>query len=399
LQFQRSKLTPDQTPSPSESHLDSAGKFTLDFHTMLRRSAHWDALAASPLSPNPYFSRSFVASHVESGIIDPAGLRFIVLGNAFTPTAILPLLEQAARFGWTRIDSACSSPFMMDATPLVSRDAGSDWAGVLLAAIARHTNGGAFILPRLALDSAVAVQLIEALRTGGWQLDVLDAFQRPVATMAASYEAYAAQSLSKNRRKGIRRLRHRLVETGAVRHEIALSGAVDGQRLAYAVEAFLTLEARGWKGERGTALASRPETAAMLRKLHDYASDGMRMRADLLLLDEKPIAISLGFVNCGTGFMWKITLDEDYRKFAPGVILEDAILRSAHRDPAIVMLDSATGLGTPLDSLYGDRTPIGDLVFAPAAMGGFPTLLAAEKLRRRMRSGIKLLRNTLLRRR
>lgn len=378
----------------------------IDLATMLRHADAWDALAASAISPNPYFSRNFITAHAHSGTIDAARLRFIVPGNELQINAVLPLLEKAARFGWARIDSACTSPYMMAATPLVGRDAGGAWAEDMLEAIRLNGNGGAFIMPRLALDTEVAQQMIEALRRLAWQFDILDRFERPVARIARSYEEYADTSISRNRRRGIKRVRQRLEERGSVRHEVA-SG---GPRLTFAVETFLALEARGWKGERRTALASRPETTAMLRLMLEHAQEahagrsvgdvagGVNLRADILLLDEKPLAISLGFVNCDIGFMWKITLDEAYRKFAPGVILEDSILQSAHENPQLVKLDSATGLGTPLDSLYGDRDPIGDLVFAPPSLRRFQALLGAEKLRRQLRAGLKSLRDRWLRR-
>lgn len=393
MQFGRLKLTPE-TPSAPEPYPHLVNDLT----GMLRDADAWDKLGSAPISSNPYFSRSFIQAHAEFGLFDAARLRFIVIGEPSCPAAILPLIDGAARCGWKRIDSACSSPYMMTATPLVGRDANDNWAEGLLEALRRQTSDGAFIFPRLALDSPVALGMIKTVQRLGWNYEVLDEFHRPVAQIADSYDTYAKLFLSRNRRKGIRRLRHRLAQQGKVRHDV-VSG---GPRLDFAVETFLDLEARGWKGMRGTALANQPETAAMLRKLLQEsqagAKDGVNMRADILLLDEHPIAISIGFTNCGIGYMWKITLDEAYRKFAPGIILEAAILQSAHQSPMLSQLDSATGPGTPLDSLYGDRSPIGDLVLAPPSMRGFRTLLVVEKLRRRVRVGLKSLRNRLLRR-
>jgi CelD/BcsL family acetyltransferase involved in cellulose biosynthesis len=228
--------------------------------------------------------------------------------------------------------------------------------------------------------------------------EILDQFQRPVAQIVDSYGAYVRRFVSRNRRKGIKRLRHRLDEQGKLQHEVSSAGP----RLTFAVETFLAIEARGWKGSRGTALANQPATAAMLRNFLEHSqtdgNDGVRMRADMLLLDEQPIAISIGFVSCGVGFMWKIALDDSYRRFAPGVVLEDAILQSAHQSLELSQLDSATGPGTILESLYGDRVLMGDLVIAPPSMRGFGALLAAEKFRRRLRAALKSLRNRFLRR-
>ena len=63
--------------------------------------------------------------------------------------------------------------------------------------------------------------------------------------------------------------------------------------LAAAVASFLALELQGWKGRRGTAMASRPYAAAFLRQLFDGQRGPVSVRADWLALDSKPLAVSL----------------------------------------------------------------------------------------------------------
>ncbi|HSP26834.1 MAG TPA: GNAT family N-acetyltransferase, partial [Saliniramus sp.] len=265
--------------------------------------------------------------------------------------------------------------------------------------------GEPFMLPRLSLDCALGSGIVKALRRRDWPFRVFDAFERPVADLAETYEDYARAFIGRNRRKSIRRLRNRLAGTGVLRHEVATHGPA----LAAAADTFLALEAGGWKGRAGTALACRSETEHMLRAMIEDdvvdatapsggsrgASRGAGMRADLLLLDERPIAASLGFVSDGVAHMWKIADDETMRSFGPGIVLEDAILRQAHLDDGIRRLDSAAGPGSALETLYGGRTRIGDLVFVPTARGGFQALLATEDVRRRLRGLLKSLRNAL----
>lgn len=378
----------------------------LDLGEMRRLADEWDALALSAAAPNPYFSRRVIAAHVAGGILDEGALRFVVLRHGTELVGLLPFLTGAGRCGWKRIDSACTSLFMMLSTPLIARSPGdeaaaADWADRLLDAIADHGRGGPFMLPRLSLSCPLGSQIVKAVRRRDWACRVFDGFERPVADLAGSYEAYARAFIGRNRRKSIRRLRNRLQEVGELRHEVATHGAA----LAAAVESFLALEASGWKGRKGTALASRPETLRMLRAMVADASEDSpigsgasgvaSMRADLLLLDERPIAASVGFVSGGVAYMWKIADDETMRNSGPGIVLEDAILRQAHLDESLRQLDSAAGPGSALETMYGGRTLIGDLVFVPSGRGG-GALLAAEAIRRRLRAVLKSIRDRLI---
>src|SRR5439155_11480658 len=69
-------------------------------------------------------------------------------------------------------------------------------------------------------------------------------------------------ALGNKKLKELRRQRHRLAEHGAVRFEVARSPG----DVAAALETFLTLEASGWKGQRGTALIQHDGDAAFIRR-------------------------------------------------------------------------------------------------------------------------------------
>lgn len=409
MQPRHSKLS---EPGGSVSREPEAGPESaaiIGIEAMMRFAGEWDALSHAAAAPNPFHSRRLIEAHVAGGILDADALRFVILRNGEVLDGLLPFVARSGWCGWKRSHSACASPFMMLSTPLIARAPGAGTAMVdrLLDAIAEHGRGMPFVLPQLALSCALGGEIVKAVRRRNWPCRVFDTFERPVADLADTYEAYARSFIGRSRRKSIRRLRNRLQEAGlseartgeasALRHEVATHGPA----LESAVEVFRKLEVDGWKGRRGTALASRPETALMLRALVENAPSrsgacgGTGMRADLLLLGERPIAASIGFVSNGVAYMWKIADDETMRKFGPGIVLEDAILRQAHLDGGLRRLDSAADPGSALETIYGGRVLIGDFVFVPSAGAGGKTLLAAEGLRRRLRGALKSLRDRL----
>ena len=208
----------------------------------------------------------------------------------------------------------------------------------------------------------------------------MSSFDRAVlARCGGGYEAYARRHLSARRRKGLARQWRRLGEAG----RIAVASFTEAQGLRNAVEAFLQLEAQGWKGRRGTALASRAANAAVGRALFT-AAGAVAGQADVLSLDGRPVAISLALVSAGTAFLLKTAHDERLRAFSPGVLLEDAILRAFLDEGFADRLDSASLPGSLLDELYADRERIADLVVATDGAVTAAALAAmAEKERRR----------------
>jgi hypothetical protein len=201
------------------------------------------------------------------------------------------------------------------------------------------------------------------VRTRRWTFQELGAFERPVLECPETIDAYAGEHLSGSRRKSLRRRRSKLAEIG----EVTFHSATGGPALAQAVEEFLVLERAGWKGSRGTALASRPATTGLARRLFESAGGPVSARADMLRLDGRPIAVSLALVCRGTAHLLKTAFDESLRAYAPGIVLEAEIVRACHKERFADRLDSASLPGGVFDGLYPDRERIGDLLFATSA--------------------------------
>jgi hypothetical protein len=112
----------------------------------------------------------------------------------------------------------------------------------------------------------------------------------------------------------------------------------------------------------------------------------------VLSLNERTIAISLAFVSGGTAYLFKTAYDESLRRYAPGVLLEDEIVRIRRETGFAERLNSASLPGSVLEALYPHREQMGALILAtdPAVT---PKALAAwarqEALRRQAAEQLK----------
>lgn len=350
----------------------------VDLAWLAGRGDAWDRLSAGAVDPNPFFSRQIVDAHVSAGIAGP-DLRFIVVHRGEALRALAPVMPDGARLGLRRAHAAWTSRFLVvNATPLVVADDIDRTLDALLDGAAAVHGTGLWRWPHLSLDRPVGQAIQGALGRRGWAAAVLASFDRPVLDPRRDYDAYARAHLSRNRRKRLQRQRDRLAEQGALEHR----SVMEGEGLSRAVESFLALERGGWKGVRKTALASRPETAALARAAFRPRSGPVSVRADVLSLSGTPIAISLALLCGGTAYLLKTAYDERFRSCAPGLLLEDEIIRAFHHTGFAERLDSASDAGGVLESLYPDRERSGELVFStdarlsPSALAG---LLARER--------------------
>lgn len=324
-------------------------------------AAAWDGLFAAGLAPHPHYARHAVAAHGRAGLL-PGDLRFVSVRQDGRLAALMPfvLRRDVSSLGG-RVARPWLSPFVTATAPLVAAGAGRAVLDALVAGLETASGGRAWRWPLLPTGEGAVPGLLAAMRARGWALGEVAAFDRPTVERRATFEAYLAGHPNRGRFKDLRRRARRLSEAGTV----ALVGAADGPGLAVLVEAFLGLERAGWKGEAGTAMACRPQTAALARALFTDSAGPVGVRADALTLDGRPIAISLALVGGGTATLLKTAYDESLRTHAPGLLLEEAILRACHETAFADRLDSATLAGSALESLYRERTRVAEIVAVP----------------------------------
>jgi CelD/BcsL family acetyltransferase involved in cellulose biosynthesis len=171
-------------------------------------------------------------------------------------------------------------------------------------------------LPRDGPTSALLEPLARADRhlTGRWE-----SLRTPYLPLGG--EPVEARTSAKFR-ANLRRRARRLAELGAVaiRREDG-KGDLDG-----ALAEFLALEAAGWKGERGTAIAADPARARFYTQVaHDAAARGaLALRA--LTLDGRAVAVHLGLLHRGVFSLPKTAYLESLGQVSPGQLLHAEVV-------------------------------------------------------------------------
>ncbi len=209
-------------------------------------------------------------------------------------------------------------------------------------------------------------------------------------------EDYLRKSLGAKRNKEYRRLRNRLQDHGEV--NVRYTG--DPEKIADASTRFLELEARGWKGNRGSALGSNTgEQKFFSNGLGGLAITG-NCQVGELMVGEKVVASVVVISSGRTAWMWKITYDEDYSRFSPGVLLVLDLTKTLLAGKEFDFIDSCAMPNHPMiNNIWRERFPFTDVLIT-ARPGLVPKKLVStlERLRRSSRARLKTFFNGYIRR-
>ena len=142
--------------------------------------------------------------------------------------------------------------------------------------------------------------------------------------------------LSSGSRSKLRQEHRRLEKEGP----ITLDSVDDPDRLAAALETYLDLEAKGWKGRAGTAIPSSPAETEFMRGVTRNLGAQGRTRIDQLKLGDRVIASSITYRNGSSAWYAKISFDEEFAKNSPGSQLVIKVTEAMNADPALAFVDS-----------------------------------------------------------
>jgi CelD/BcsL family acetyltransferase involved in cellulose biosynthesis len=342
----------------------------------------WRDLSARALEPNVFAEPEFVINALRSFATGERLQLLFVWQDASKARLIGAVVLKFPRItlglGVARVWQSNQAGL---AAVLLDRDAGEAALAAIVDWLARERPGiiGLF-LPSLdaagpTAEAAQALGLRETaacLVVGRRVRAVLHAADRP----GAGFEA----SLPKRRLKEWGRQMRRLKERGAAAFRSAADGA--------AVEKFLALEAKGWKGAQHTALAADADLAAFARSmLAGFAAEG-KLAIHLLEVDGEPVAAGLTLRSGARAFYWKTAYDESFAEYSPGLQLTLEISRIHERDASIAATDSCAIEGHPMiDRLWTARLALTDCLL-PTRRGPQRRLAiwaAAEAGRRRLK--------------
>jgi CelD/BcsL family acetyltransferase involved in cellulose biosynthesis len=278
----------------------------------------WDALAARAGLPGPFQRAGFFAVQAAWLARPPRRLRLLLAHQDGSLEGALPLLaERRALAGvparllrslsddhTQRFDLLAADPAAIDALwRHLAADPG--WDALELRDLP-DGSAGAALAERAARDG---------FPTGEWPSQ-----RSPFLALPASAGALDAALPARLRANLRRRARGLEAELGEVRLQRIGPGAP-----ARAIDAALAdgfdLEASGWKGRAGTAIARDPALAARYRALaHLFARSG-ELSLHFLAAGDRRVAFHFALESGGVYYLFKPGYDESLARFGPGQLL------------------------------------------------------------------------------
>ena len=240
-------------------------------------------------------------------------------------------------------------------------------------------------LPHL-LEEACAIQVIHnhppsrfLLRHEG-RCNFIDA--------TGTYELLLS-GLSKNFRRRLKRARQHLDELPGVQFTFTQNGLDLEERL----EAFMDVEASGWKGILGigTAIKLHPSLRCFYRTLTRTLSASGKVSINTLTADGKCIGAQFCLLLDDTTYILKIGYDEDYKRYAPGNLLMDFFIKKSIKDCTIKNINLISGaewLGDWRPKSY-NKSKLYLFNTTPAGLIGFIILKSYPILKKHYQAYIK----------
>ena len=333
----------------------------------------WEALASATAEPNPFFEPRFVLAAAPL-FGDTTSLLVIEDGQRWA--ACMPIFR---RRGWHRLPLGCvanwGNLYCFLGTPLVRAESAEDAVDALISA-ALELPGTALVgFDLLGAGGRVHEALTAALDRGRRAQATYRAFER-----AALYRRPDGEytPMRPKRRRELERQRRRLAEQ--LGDELA---TVDRAGDPDAVEEFMRIEAAGWKGRAGTALASDPEHAAVFHRICEtFDADG-RLQLLALSAGQRTVAMKCN-LRAGEGlFCFKIAFDETLARFSPGIQLELDNVDLFDRDERLEWMDSCAEPGNEMiNRLWPQRRPIISLAITASGTSGLAARAGVNAARR-----------------
>ncbi len=314
------RLPTGSPPAPRESGLLRVLKL-VDLAALAAISAPWDLLAARSPQGLPHLSHAWVSSWIETiGEGRPFTVHAAFAGDALV--GVLPVVETSGgglrsrrpivgppRDDHTRSGDALVEPAI---APMAMR--------ALLESVEAHEPPFFALTLRGVRDRSPTVAALVDGPAFGVLLETTDerGSYVPVDGDLAAFRA----RLSDNFRRNVRKAGNRLAKAPGTNYRMDFGPAADSAGL----DAFLTVEASGWKGRAGTAISQSPALIRFYRTLIPRLARLGWLEWHHLEIDGRPAAVHFATRLGRSLVLLKIAYDESFARLGPGNLLFDHVV-------------------------------------------------------------------------
>ena len=325
----------------------------------------WDQLARSALEPNPFY---------ESWALIPAVEQF---KTTYPDAFILLVWADTAHsqliglfpLNYERTYHRCPACYCLNwqhlhaplGTPLIHKQYVEPAFNALFTWLYQETDATVFSFKNIPLEGEFYRRLALFTQSKGYCVDAADTWERAFLHSKLATQQYLLSHHRKKKRKELVRLRRRLMEQGQVSFASLLPGEMSN--IDQWVHDFLQLEQAGWKGLKGTALASKTHERQFSEQLIRGAAQNGQLMMLKMSVNDKPIAMKLNFLAATQGaYALKIAYDEQYAAYSPGVLMELENLRLTLDEGLFDWMDScAIPNHSMINHLWAERRLMGNI--------------------------------------
>ena len=338
---------------------------------LARLAPQWEDLAANALEANPFYEHWMLLPALEC-FAKGSEVEILVIRKDGRLAALFPL-QRVARYRGLPVSALVSwrHRHCLLCTPLVR----AEGAAECLAALLRWLRPQAQVLELNYIPEDGPFH--DALKRSGARPHVDNKYERALLVKERDAETYIAGSLSRHLRQELRRRERRLAERGKLAHTVMQPR----DDLGRWVEEFLRLEAAGWKGREGSALACSEANRRFASQVFAAAFARGRLHMVGVDLDGRPLARCCSFLAGEGSFAFKTAYDEEFSRYSPGVIAEVDRIRQFHALTGLQWMDSFTAPDNDvLNAVWKGRRRIARLAIGTDGSGKL-ALWALARLR------------------
>jgi len=318
--------------APHGAPIDLDLEIVTDLDRLAVHGPAWDRLVLAPGGAGryrPQASYAYVASYLEHLRAPATPWACVIASRHGKLVGVLPFVIEPARAGGVRLDAA---PLEADlvAAPGLAPVVIPTLVGALERAVGR------WVALRFGELQACS-PTVEHVRADTGAAVVAATGRASYLTLPATYDAYLAR-LTPHFRQNLRRQTKKLFALPDVRVDFIAARDASAAQL----DAFVAVEATGWKARGGNAVARRPELTAYYAAVTRRLAAAGALEWALLHAEGRPVAAFLMVRMGRTLALDKIAYDEALAQVAPGNVLLGKVIEHAIASGAFDELDFLT---------------------------------------------------------